>query len=178
MQLFPQETKGLLEALLLCSAEPLTLKALTEITGQESGDLLEALGALQEDYRQQQRGFSICEIAGGWMFSTHQQYAPYIEKLLKPRLSTLSQPSLEVLSIVAYRQPITRGEMEEIRGVNCDSPVNTLVERGLIQEAGRKEAPGRPMLFSTTTDFLKYFGLTSLRDLPPLSVEERPELSL
>ena len=168
MILYPQEIKEILEALLLCSSEPLSLGILAEITSYESADILEALDLLQQDYLQQGRGFEIREIAGGWMFSTFPRHAPYIEKLLKPKISMLSQASLEVLSIVAYRQPITRGELEEIRGVNCDSPVSTLLERGLIREAGRKETPGRPMMFATTVDFLKYFGLTSLRDLPPI----------
>ena len=168
MNLYPQEIKELLEALLLCSAEPLTLAALTDLTGFESPDILEALDLLQQDYHQQGRGFEICEIAGGWMFATFPRHSPYIEKLVKPRLSSLTNASLEVLSIIAYRQPVTRGEMEEIRGVNCDSSVNTLLERGLIREAGRKDVPGKPILFATTTDFLKYFGLTSLLDLPVL----------
>ncbi|MCL1849722.1 MAG: SMC-Scp complex subunit ScpB, partial [Clostridiales bacterium] len=163
MILYPQEIKELLEALLLCSGEPLTLEALSEITGYESADILEVLDRLQQDYLEQGRGFEICEIAGGWMFATLPKHAPYIEKLVKPRLVSLSQASLEVLSIIAYRQPVTRSEMEEIRGVNCDSSVNTLLERGLIREAGRKEVPGRPILFATTTDFLKHFGMTSLR---------------
>jgi segregation and condensation protein B len=166
--LYPQELKSLLEALLLCSAEPLTLSALAEITGYESQDILETLDQLQQEYHAHGRGFEICEIAGGWMFATLSKHAPYIEKLVKPRLSTLSQASLEVLSIIAYRQPVTSGEMEDIRGVSCDSSVNTLLERGLIQEAGRKDVPGRPILFATTTGFLKYFGLTSLQDLPEL----------
>jgi segregation and condensation protein B len=175
LNLYQQETKEILEALLLCSSEPLSLSALIEITGYESGQILEALSHLQQEYVQQGRGFEICEIAGGWMFATFPRHASYLEKLLRPKLSTLSQASLEVLSIVAYRQPVTRGEMEEIRGVNCDSPVNTLLERNLIRESGRKDAAGRPILFATTTDFLKYFGLTSLQDLPPL---EQGQLAL
>ena len=166
--LYPQELKELIEALLLCSGEPLTLSAIAGVSGYDSADILEALDQLQQDYHRQARGFEICEVAGGWMFATFAKHAPYIERLVKPRLSTLSQASLEVLSIIAYRQPITRGEMEEIRGVNCDSSVNTLLERGLIGEAGRKDAPGRPILFATTSDFLIYFGLTSLQELPPI----------
>ncbi|MCL2103052.1 MAG: SMC-Scp complex subunit ScpB [Syntrophorhabdaceae bacterium] len=175
-----QETRriqGILEALLLCSAEPLTLATLSEITGCQSGAVLEALDRLQQDYYEQGRGFAICEIAGGWMFATFPQHAPYIEKLVKPRISSLSQASLEVLSIIAYRQPVTRGEMEEIRGVNCDSSVNTLLDRGLIREAGRKDVPGKPLMFATTTDFLKYFGLTSIRDLPEIESGELADLA-
>ena len=175
MNLYPNETKQLLEALLLCSGEPLTLAALSEISGYESQDVLEALDMLQQEYHQQGRGFEICEIAGGWMFATFPRHSQYIEKLVKPRLSSLSGASLEVLSIIAYRQPVTRGEMEEIRGVNCDSSVNTLLERGLIREAGRKDVPGKPILFATSTDFLKYFGLSSLRDLPLLETSTDDE---
>ncbi|HCP15410.1 MAG TPA: SMC-Scp complex subunit ScpB [Peptococcaceae bacterium] len=169
MNLFPAEGKRLLEALLLCSAEPLTLKALSDITEFESAEILDLLAAIQADYQQQNRGFALTEIAGGWMFATYPQHAPYIEKLVKPRLSSLSQAALEVLSIVAYRQPITRAEIEEIRGVSCDSSLGTLLDRGLIDEKGRKDAPGRPILFGTTTDFLKYFGLSSIKDLPAFS---------
>ena len=171
MNLYPQEIKELLEALLLCSAEPLSLSTLSNLTGFDSPDILEALDQLQQDYHAQGMGFEICEIAGGWMFATFPKHAPFIERLIKPRLSSLTQASLEVLSIIAYRQPITRGEMEEIRGVNCDSPVNTLLERGLIREGGRKDVPGRPITFVTTMDFLKYFGLTSLQDLPALAID-------
>ena len=172
MNLYQQEIKEILEALLLCSSQPLRLDELTEITGYDSGDILETLGQLQQDYAWQSRGFDICEIAGGWMFASNPKYALYIEKLIKPRLSALTQASLEVLSIVAYRQPITRGEMEEIRGVGCDSSVNTLLERGLIREAGRKDVPGKPILFATTSDFLKYFGLTSLQELPAIEADK------
>jgi segregation and condensation protein B len=103
------------------------------------------------------------------MFATLPQHAPYIEKLVKPRLSTLSQAALEVLSIVAYRQPVTRMEIEEIRGVGCDSSLGTLLDRQLVEEKGRKEAPGRPILYGTTTEFLIYFGLNSLDQLPELT---------
>jgi len=175
LNLYPQETKELIEALLLCSSEPLTLSAIVGITGYEEQVVLDALDQLAQDYHRQGRGFEICEIAGGWMFATFARHAPFIEKLVKPRLTSLSQASLEVLSIIAYRQPVTRGEMEEIRGVSCDSSVNTLLERGLICEAGRKEVPGRPILFATTGDFLKYFGLISLAALPPLAVQPSPE---
>jgi len=170
--LYQQEITELLEALLLCSAEPLTLATLSEITGYQTGDILETLDRLQQVYQEQGRGFEICEIAGGWMYATLSKHAPYIEKLMKPRLSQLTQASLEVLSIIAYRQPVTRGEMEEIRGVNCDSSVNTLLDRGLIREAGRKDVVGRPILYETTTDFLKYFGLSSLRSLPELDIDQ------
>lgn len=166
VNLFPAEGKRLLEALILCSAEPLTLKVLTEISDLETSEILELLSEIQMDYQQQNRGFALTEIAGGWMFATYPEHAPYIEKLVKPRLSSLSQAALEVLSIVAYRQPITRAEIEEIRGVSCDSSLGTLLDRGLVEEKGRKDAPGRPILFGTTTDFLKYFGLSSLKELP------------
>ena len=164
--------KPALEALLLCSSEPLTLKSLSEILEAPQAEILAALGQLRQEYQETARGFEICEIAGGWMYASLPKFAPLIERLVKPRLSSLSQASLEVLSIIAYRQPITRGEIEEIRGVSCDSSVNTLLDRGLIQETGRKEVPGKPVLFGTTTDFLKYFGLTSLQDLPELGADE------
>lgn len=169
MTLFIAESKCLFEALFLCSAEPLSVKTLAEITGIDSVAIPSLLEAIQTDYQQQGRGFALVEIAGGWMFATLPQHAPYIEKLVKPRLSTLSQAALEVLSIVAYRQPVTRMEIEEIRGVGCDSSLGTLLDRQLVEEKGRKEAPGRPILYGTTTEFLIYFGLNSLDQLPELT---------
>jgi len=172
MSLFAAESKSLLEALLICSAEPLSLKTLAEITGLEEATLHDLIIALQQEYKEQGRGFTIKEIAGGWIYTTLPQHTPYIEKLVKPRLSTLSQAALEVLAIIAYRQPITRAEIEEIRGVSCDSSLGTLLDRKLVEEKGRKDAPGRPILFGTTSEFLKYFGLASLEQLPKVEIEQ------
>lgn len=175
MTLFTAESKSLLEALLLCSAQPLSLKTLSEITNLEQVEIQDLLFALQIEYKEQGRGFTIKEVAGGWIFATLPQHTTYIEKLVKPRLSTLSQAALEVLSIVAYKQPVTRSEIEEIRGVSCDSSLGTLLDRQLVEEKGRKDAPGRPILFGTTSEFLKHFGLVSLEQLPKVQLEHTLE---
>jgi segregation and condensation protein B len=169
MTLFKAEGKSLIEALLLCSAEPLTAKSISEITQLDQTEVCDLILELQSDYQKQGRGFTIREIAGGWIFATLPQHTAYIEKLVKPRLSTLSQAALEVLAIVAYRQPVTRAEIEEIRGVSCDSPLGTLLDRHLIEEKGRKDVPGRPIIFGTTQEFLKCFGLVSLEQLPKVA---------
>jgi len=161
-----------IEALLLCSSEPLTLKTLSSILELSEDDIICCLTYLQKDLDNSHHGFIITEIAGGWMYAAKKQYGEIIAKLVKPRLTTLPQASLETLSIIAYRQPVTRAEIEEIRGVGSDSSIGTLLDRKLIYESGRKEVVGRPSQFSTTTDFLKYFGLTSLNDLPKLINEE------
>jgi len=170
--LFPDEGKNIVEALLFVTSEPLTVKNLAEILERSEQDVLAMLREIKADCERERRGFCLMEIAGGFSFATRTEHALYVEKLVKPRLNTLSQAALETLAIIAYRQPITRSEIDEIRGVKSDSSAATLVERGLIQELGRKDAPGKPILYGTTADFLKYFGLPSLKELPELTEAE------
>lgn len=165
--MFPEETKGIIECLLFVAKEPLTLKNISEIIDLSTEETQNLLTELQAEYEQRQRGISINEIAKGYQLSTKPEFAPYIEKLYKPQGSYgLSKAALETLAIVAYKQPITRGEIEIIRGVKIDRPISSLIEKNLIKEVGRKAGPGRPLLFGTTTDFLKYFGLRDIKDLP------------
>lgn len=166
--LFPDEAKSIVEGLLFVSNEPLTPKTIAEILDRNIEEISAVLKEIKADCERDLRGFCLSEVAGGYLFTTRSEHAPYIEKLVKPRLNTLSQAALETLAIIAYQQPITRSEIDEIRGVNSDSCLNTILERGLIEDVGRKEAPGRPVLFATTPDFLKYFGLKALADLPEL----------
>ncbi|MDR1206507.1 MAG: SMC-Scp complex subunit ScpB [Peptococcaceae bacterium] len=156
-----------MEALLFVSGEPLSVKALVSLTQIPEDEVLAQLKDLKADYERERRGFTLEELAGGFLFATRPEHSVYIERLVRPRLNTLTQAALETLSIIAYRQPVTRPEIDDIRGVNSDSSVGTLLERGLIEEKGRKETPGRPMIYGTTQDFLKYFGFKSLRELPP-----------
>jgi segregation and condensation protein B len=130
--------------------------------------VLEALASLEQFYNEANRSYRLACIAGSWQFVSHAEYAPWLKALLgeKNRPSRLSQPSLETLTIIAYRQPMTRAEIEQIRGVAVDGVVATLLERGLIENAGRAEVVGRPMQYKTTPQFLEYFGLRSLDDLP------------
>jgi segregation and condensation protein B len=135
----------------------------------------EALEAMRTDYADPRRGFMLDEVAGGVRLVSKPAYAHLISELLRPvRNSGLSQAALETLAIVAYKQPVTRLDIETIRGVRAESALNSLLERGLVEEAGRKEAPGRPILYRTTTRFLMEFGLDSLKDLPPLEEPEAP----
>lgn len=170
--LFPDEAKSIIEALLFVTSEPLTIKTIAEILERSEKDVRSLLREIKADCERDGRGYCLLEVAGGFSFATRTEHSYYVEKLVKPRLNTLSQAALETLAIIAYRQPITRSEIDEIRGVKSDSAIATLVERGLIQEIGKKDAPGRPSLFGTTADFLKYFGLRSLDDLPELTLEE------
>lgn len=128
----------------------------------------EELEKLAEQHEQAQRSYRLICVAGAWQFVTHADYAPWVRTLVgqKPRPPKLSQPALETLAIVAYRQPLTRAEAEQIRGVSVDGVVQTLLERGLIEQRGRAEVVGRPMTYGTTPYFLEYFGLKSLEDLP------------
>lgn len=142
-----------------------------------------ALGELQSRYEKEERGLQLRFVAGGYQLCTRAEYAPYIESLLGGReKNVLSQAALETLAIVAYKQPVTKQEIESIRGVRVDSVLNTLLEKKLVQEAGRRTGPGRPILYGTTREFLTSFGLRDIGDLPKLGMESelspKPELNI
>ena len=166
---------GMVEALLFVSGEPLSLKALAKATEWDEEAVLDALTELRSRYAAADSGLQVLEIAGGWQLGTRPDYATTIGKLLAPHANRLTKPGLETVTIVAYRQPLTQAEVEAIRGVNCDGVLKTLTERELIAEVGRKQTPGRPILYGTTPQFLHYFGLASLEELPPLPDEEENE---
>lgn len=161
-----QEMKRIVEALLFAASEPLSLKKIKEIvTSYEEispSDLKSLLDELALEYREQRRAFKLEEIAGGYLLRTYPQYHTYL-KLLLPNRSKgrLSQAALEVLAIIAYRKPITRAEIESIRGVDCSSMIHTLMERELVEVTGKLEVPGRPSIYSVTKKFLVHFGLNS-----------------
>ncbi|MGI6081406.1 MAG: SMC-Scp complex subunit ScpB [Limnochordia bacterium] len=162
-----------LEALLFAGSEPVPVNELARLLDVDTCVVGEALEALRKDYADPRRGFMLDEAAGGVRLVSKPAYAHLISELLRPvRSSGLSQAALETLSIVSYRQPVTRLDIETIRGVRADSALTSLLERGLIEEAGRKEAPGRPILYRTTRLFLVEFGLDSLDDLPPLEEQD------
>ena len=155
-----------LEAVLFMAAEPIPaaeLAEILEVTPEEASDL--AL-QLQADYAA--RGIQVTRIAGGYQVCTRPEYGPHVAKLHKPERFRLSRAALETLAIVAYKQPVTRPEVDAIRGVNSDSALDTLVQYELVCEVGRKDAPGRPLLYRTTENFLGQFGLNSVDDLPQL----------
>lgn len=174
------ETGGLqrnLEALLFVASESLSIDALVKLTGASHVEVAETLGAISQEYAE--RGLVLREVAGGYRFATSPAARGAVEAYLKPAKTSLSPPAMETLAIVAYLQPVTRAEIEAVRGVNVESVVNTLVDRRFIVEAGRRDVPGRPLEYRTTPEFLESFGLRSLAELPPVDFEaESLELQL
>lgn len=160
--------KPIIEGLLLVAGdEGLNAHQLAEIMEQDVGTVKKAVAELQEEYRESGRGMQIVETAGAFHLATLPEHAVYFERMAaSPSRSGLSQAALETLAIIVYKQPITRIEIEEIRGVKSDRAIQTLVAKELIKEVGRAEAIGRPILYGTTKQFLDYFGLNSLSDLP------------
>lgn len=163
-----QKLKSIIEGLLFMAGdEGLTKRQLADIMEIDAEFALELVYDLQRDLEREGRGVQIAEVASAFRMTTHPGHMPYFERMAyTPTRSQLSQAALETLSIVAYRQPITRVEIEEIRGVKCDRAIQSLVAKDLIEEVGRAEAIGRPILYGTTKSFLDYFGLASIRDLP------------
>lgn len=165
-----REIKRIIEAVLFASNEPIALQKIKEIIQTQypirSQELQKLIQTLQQEYENEGHAFEICEVAGGYLLRTIEQMRPFLELLYSDRRSEkLSQAATEVLAIIAYRQPITRREMEAIRGVDCSGVVISLVERGLIEPVGRKEAPGRPIQYGITKRFLQHFGLNDLNEL-------------
>jgi len=171
--------KSVLEGLLFVSGdEGLGIKTMAEVVEMDPEVVRDVLEDLRQDFIAGLRGLRIAEVAGGFRLTTATEHAPYFEKLAySPSRSSLSQAALETLSIVAYRQPITRIEIEEIRGVKADRALHSLVAKDLIEEVGRADALGRPILYGTTKSFLDHFGLSSLQQLPdPVASDEDEEL--
>jgi segregation and condensation protein B len=162
--------KNIIEALLFASDMPLTIQKLKEILEVNSiKDIRKGLDKLEEHYAKTDSAMRIIEVAGGFQIVSKEDYSAYVQKLYKGRqASRLTQRALETLAIIAYKQPITKHEMENIRGVNVDGVVKTLLERNLVSIEGREKAPGNPLLYGTTKYFLEYFGLNSLDALPKL----------
>ncbi len=163
----PPEALGALEALLFTATEPVEPARLARALGFTEGQLRLAVDGLRARYAGEESGIELVEVAGGLMLGTKPAFAPLLEEMGRRREpAPLSRAALETLAIVAYRQPVPRPEIEAIRGVNCESPLRTLLDRGLIRPVGRREAPGRPTLYGTTDAFLRAFGLRHLGDLP------------
>ena len=172
--MFYTNLKGNLEALLFVNGDPLSLKRIAEILEVDQENVKLLLAQLIQDMNQQERGLTIIEVAGGYQLCTNPHLAGFLEKLVQIKENKLSIPALETLSIIAFKQPITKQEIEAIRGVRVDKVLANLLERNLIKELGRKEAIGRPIIYGTTEVFLKCFGLKSLEDLPELpELEEK-----
>ncbi len=165
-----QELKAILEALLFVSQEPFTLDRLANLLGEVSKmELRQAIEELTQDLEMQGRGLQLVKVAGGYRFVTRAEYAPWVKRLEKVKPAPkLSRSALEALAIIAYKQPIVRSEIEGIRGVETSGVLRTLLERNLIRMVGRKDIPGRPIMYGTTKFFLEHFGLPDLSELPPL----------
>ncbi|WP_055107727.1 SMC-Scp complex subunit ScpB [Paenibacillus ihumii] len=172
-----RDLKSIIEGLLfLAGEEGLSVKQIAEVTEQRQDIITDALLDMKSSFEREGRGLQIVQLAGNYQLATLPEHAPFFERLAySPTRSSLSQAALETLSIIAYRQPITRIEVEEIRGVKSERAIHTLVNKDLIQEVGRAEAIGRPILYGTTAAFLDYFGLGSLEDLPDLAEFESTE---
>ncbi|WP_243290114.1 SMC-Scp complex subunit ScpB [Bacillus sp. FJAT-47783] len=165
------EWKSILEGLLFAAGdEGLSLKQLTSVLEIDEPVALEIIEDLKQEYSKKERGLMLIEVAGVYQLTTKKEHAPYLKRLVEsPVNQGLSQAALETLAIVAYRQPITRMEIEEIRGVKSERPIQTLVAKGLIQDVGRREGAGRAILYGTTREFLEYFGLKTIDELPALA---------
>jgi segregation and condensation protein B len=179
------ELKFILEAVLFSAQKPMSIKEIREVFAgapehAEGNELVRglkkvkevevttALEQLAKEHEDAKRSFRLACVAGSWQFVTEPEYAPWLKALVghKARPPRLSAPALETLAIIAYRQPVTRTEVEQVRGVAVDGVMQTLLERGLVEQVGRAEVVGRPMTYGTTPVFLEYFGLRSLEDLP------------
>lgn len=167
------ETRKALEAILLVVEEPVEPNTLAQVLEVATEDVVATLKALRAEYVDAGRGFVLREVAGGWRMYTDPGAAPYVERfVLHGRSGRLSQAALETLAIVAYKQPVTRARVSQIRGVDADGAVRSLVSRGLIEEIGREPTPGQPLLYGTTSTFLERLGISDVEELPTL-----PELS-
>ncbi|MCS0672302.1 SMC-Scp complex subunit ScpB [Cytobacillus firmus] len=162
--------KGIAESLLFAAGdEGLSLKQIAHVLEVEEVQAREIMDSLIEDYSNSSRGIMVVELAGTFQLVTKKEFSAYLKKLVEsPSSASLSQAALETLAIIAYRQPITRTEIEEIRGVKTERPLQTLSAKVLIKEVGRAEGTGRAYLYGTTKEFLDYFGLKSIEELPPL----------
>ncbi len=171
-----EEQKKTIEALLFLSEEPVKADKIAAVLSIASEEVAALVRELQDEFSLARRGLQIFEAAGGYQMGTRPELAPYLEKAFSEDVSSnLSTAALEALAIIAYKQPVTRIEIESIRGVRSEHVLENLLKRKLIRVSGRKEGPGRPLLYNTTPDFLKYFGLMDLAELPPLEIEKQVE---
>lgn len=165
--------KYAIEGILFAAGESVKASMLAVALEKTIEDIDSAVEELKDEYNQNHRGFTIIDIDEGYQICSRPEYYTYIQEILgEQRRQALSNAAMETLAIIAYKQPITRGGVEYIRGVNSDGSVNRLVERGLVEEAGRMDAPGRPILYRTTQNFLRCFGLSSLSMLPKIDFEK------
>ncbi len=164
-----REIMGLIESLLFVSGDAIPAKRIAEFLNMDVRKVRKLMERLIDVFNFERRGLQVIRVDDSYQLATRPEYGEYIDKFFgSDKKQTLSQAVLETLSIIAYRQPITRMDIELIRGVKCEYAINVLIDKGLIKEVGRLDAPGRPILYGTTNLFLRSFGLSSLEDLPPL----------
>jgi len=169
-----ENLKYIIESLLFVAQEPLSVDRIKNIIRRaETNDIRNALKALSEEYEIRKGGFYLNEVAGGFQIRTRPEYTEWIKLLIHPNPPRLSKAALETLAIIAYKQPVIRSDVENLRGVDCGGVIRVLLKRKLIRVLGRKELPGRPLIYATTKHFLEVFDLKDLKDLPtPKEIEE------
>ncbi|MBQ9544868.1 MAG: SMC-Scp complex subunit ScpB [Clostridia bacterium] len=156
------------EAVLFAGGEPVELTKLSELFGVRDEEIALCVDALEKKIDASSSSFQLVRLDGSLQLCTRREYGEYVSKFLEiKRTAPMSKAALEALAVVAYRQPVTKGYIEKVRGVDCTGIINTLISRSLIEECGRLDAPGKPILYRTTPDFLRCFGLSSVRDLDP-----------
>ncbi|SCH08502.1 MULTISPECIES: SMC-Scp complex subunit ScpB [unclassified Romboutsia] len=174
-----EDIKHIIESVMFAYGEPISIKELNSIINEELSpkEIEYMLHSLKEEYKESNRGIQIIKLESKYQMCTNKKYADYIKKVLEPkRKKTLSQATLETLTIIAYKQPITKVEIEDIRGVKCDKVLQTLLENELIREAGRLNKIGKPIIYKTTDEFLKLINIERLEDLPPIENYESIEI--
>lgn len=174
------ELSGIIESLIFTSESPLSNGRLSELLHEfDPDDIRIALSELIAYHAGRGGGFDLVEVAGGWQFRSRPTFQPYIIRHIKTKASKFSQSSLETLAIIAYRQPITRAEIENLRGVDCGTVIKSLLEKKLVRILGKKDIPGRPLIYGTSKEFLETFGLKDLKGLPTLkeiqALDETPQ---
>jgi segregation and condensation protein B len=169
-----EDIKNIIECLLFVAEDPLTIDSVMKVLeSADSKAIRNALNELSDEYEARKGGFFLREVAGGYQIRTRPEYSQWIRRLLRPNPLRLSNAALETLAIVAYKQPVIRSDIEHIRGVDCGGILRMLLERKLVRVIGRKEIPGRPIIYATTKKFLELFELKDLKDLPsPKEIEE------
>ena len=173
-----KELKASIEAVLFAGGEPVHIERLAEVLEIDEETVEKLCVSLGDEYDERESAIKVVRVGNSFQLSTRKQYGDIIRQTFEIKRNTpLSQAAFEVLAVIAYNQPVTKAFIEQVRGVNCDGVVNSLVSKGLVEERGRLELPGRPLLYGTTSEFLRCFGLTSLAHLPPVEEKNEQEIT-
>ena len=173
------EAAHIIEAILFVAGEPVSIGDIAAALGLTELETVQAVEEMQRQYDLERRGVTLRRYGDHLRMETRQEYAPYVERLLQPvQRQSLTQTAMETLAVIAYRQPVTKGDIEGVRGVKCDYSVQALINRGFIEECGRRETLGRPILYRTTDKFLQHFGIETLDELPSVDFTAEGEMPL